>query len=160
MSKPVSRTHILTSKLLAAFASLTITNLAIWVSAFFAISLFSEGRPVDNSTLVLLLLTIFVFQLFFLSVGLVISLLLKRIRSVTSYGLGLAFGTYVLNGFSGILGDIKLEYITPFKHIESAYIIAHKAYNVPLLLLNIAISLIAIAASYWLYTRRDIKAVS
>jgi ABC-type transport system involved in multi-copper enzyme maturation permease subunit len=31
---------------------------------------------------------------------------------------------------------------------------------VPLLVLNLAITLISLAASYWLYNRRDIPAVS
>ena len=88
------------------------------------------------------------------------SLLVKRVRSVTPYGLGLGFGLYVLNGFSGIFGDIKLELITPFKHIDATYIITNKAYDVPLLVLNLLITLIALAASYWLYNRRDIPAVS
>jgi ABC-2 type transport system permease protein len=160
LSKPVSRTQVLTSKLLAALTSLTITNLVVWVTSFAAISLFREEREYEAGTLLLLLFSIVIFQLFFLSVGLVISLLVKRVRSVTPYGLGLGFGLYVLNGFSGVFGDIKLELITPFKHIDAAYIVTNKAYDVPLLALNLAISLIALAASYWLYNRRDIPAVS
>ena len=160
LSKPVSRAQVLTSKLLAALSSLTITNLVVWVSSFVGISLFREGREYAVSTLLLLLLSIVIFQLFFLSLGLVISLLVKRVRSVTPYALGLGFGAYVLSAFSGIFGDVKLELITPFKHIDPAYIVQHGAYDTPLLLLNVAISLVALAASYQLYTRRDIPAVS
>jgi ABC-2 type transport system permease protein len=160
LSKPVSRTQVLTSKLLAALTSLTITNLVVWVSSFAAISLFRGQREYEPRTLLLLLLSIVIFQLFFLSVGLVISLLVKRVRSVTPYALGLGFGTYVLSAFSGVFGDVKLEYITPFKHLDPAYIVQHGAYNTPLVLLNIAITLVSLAASYWLYIRRDIPAVS
>ena len=160
LSKPVSRPQVLTSKLLAALSSLTITNLVVWVSSFIGISLFREGREYAASTLLLLLLSIVIFQLFFLSVGLLISLLVKRVRSVTPYALGLGFGAYVLSAFSGILGDVKLELITPFKHIDPAYIVQHSAYDTPLLLLNMAITLVALAASYRLYIRRDIPAVS
>lgn len=160
LSKPVSRARVLTSKLLAALSSLTITNLVVWVSSYVGISLFREGREYSVPTLLLLLLSIVIFQLFFLSVGLVISLLVKRVRSVTPYALGLGFGAYVLSAFSGIFGDVKLELITPFKHIDPAYIVQHGAYDAPLLLLNVAISLVALAASYQLYTRRDIPAVS
>ena len=160
LSKPVSRTQVLTSKLLAALTSLTITNLVVWVSSFVAISLFSEGREYPPLTLLLLLLSIVIFQLFFFSVGLVISLLVKRVRSVTPYALGLGFGTYVLSAFSGVFGDVKLELITPFKHFDAPYIVQHAAYNTPLVLLNIAVTLIALVVSYWLYIRRDIQAVS
>ncbi len=46
LSKPVSRAQVLTSKLLAALTSLTITNLVVWVSSFVAISLFRGERDV------------------------------------------------------------------------------------------------------------------
>jgi len=160
LSKPVSRTQVLTSKLLAALTSLTITNLIVWVSSFVAISLFRGDREYDTRTLLLLLLSIVIFQLFFLSVGLVISVLVKRVRSVTPYSLGLGFGAYVLSAFSGILGDVKLELITPFKHLDPARIVRDGAYDTPLVLINVTVSVIALAASYWLYVRRDIPAVS
>ncbi len=160
LSKPVSRTQVLTSKLLAALTSLTLTNLMVWVSTFIAIALFREQREYETGTLFLLLFSIVIFQLFFLSVGLVISLLVKRVRSVTPYALGLGFGTYVLNAFSGIFGDIKLELITPFKHFDAPYIVQNAAYNAPLVLLNAAVILVAVAVCYWRYTRRDIPAVS
>jgi ABC-2 type transport system permease protein len=160
LSKPVSRTQVLTSKLLAAFSSLAITDVFVWVATVVAITLFRENREYDASTLLLLLFSIVIFQLFFLSVGLVVSLLVKRVRSVTPYALGLGFGAYVLAAFSGVFGDVALELITPFKHLDAAYIVQHGAYDTPLVLLNIAVSLVSLAVSYWLYIRRDIPAVS
>src|SRR3972149_7832185 len=160
LSKPVSRTQVLTSKLLAALTCLTITNAVVWVSSFAAISVFRGDREYDPRTLLLLLISIVIFQLFFLSVGLVVSLVVKRVRSVTPYSLGLGFGAYVLSAFSGILGDVKLELITPFKHFDPARIVRDGAYDTPLVLINVTVTLIALAASYWLYVRRDIPAVS
>jgi ABC-2 type transport system permease protein len=160
LSKPVSRTQVLTSKLLAALTSLTITNLIVWVSSYVSIAVFRGDREYDPRTLLLLLLSIVIFQLFFLSVGLVVSMLVKRVRSVTPYSLGLGFGAYVLSAFSGILGDVKLELITPFKHLDPARIVRDGAYDTPLVLINVTVSLIAVAVSYWLYARRDIPAVS
>jgi ABC-2 type transport system permease protein len=160
LSKPVSRTRVLTSKLLAALTSLAITNLIVWVSSFAAISFFRDGRAYETSTLLLLLVSLVIFQLFFLSVGLVLSLLVKRVRSVTPYALGLAFGAYVLGAFSGVLGDVKLELLTPFKHFDAAQIVQNGGYDTPLVILNVVVSLVALAASYWLYVRRDIPAVS
>jgi ABC-2 type transport system permease protein len=160
LSKPVSRAQVLVSKLLAALSSLFITELVVWMDTFIAISVFNSGRTYDVATLVLLLVSMIILQLFFLSAGLVISLLVKRVRSVTPYSLGLGFGMYVLSAFSGIFGEIKLEYITPFKHLDPAYVVQHGAYDTPLVLLSAAITLIALGVSFWLYLRRDIKAVS
>ncbi len=160
LSKPVARTQILTSKLLAAFTSLTITNIVVWISSFGFITLFRDGRGYETRTLVLLLLSIVIFQLFFLTVGVVISLLVKRIRSVTPYAMALAFGMYVLSAFGNMLGDAKLEIITPFKHFDPNYVIQHGAYDVPLVLLSVAVIVVSLAASYWLYIRRDIPSVT
>lgn len=160
LSKPVSRPKVLTSKLLAAFTCLTITNLVVWVSSFATISLFRGGRDYETRTLLLLLLSIAIFQLFFQSVGLLISLLVKRVRSVTPYALGLAFGAYILSAFSGVFGDVALELITPFKHLDPTFIVQQGAFDTPLLLVDVAVSIVALVASYWLYIRRDIPAVS
>lgn len=160
MTKPVSRGQILTSKLLAALTSLTITNLVVWVTSFTVIALFRGEHTYESGTLILLLLGIVIFQLFFLSVGLVVSLVVKRVRSVTPYALGLGFGMYVLSAFSGIFSDVKLELLTPFKHLDAPYIVQHGSYDTPLVLLNVAVTLVALAVSYWLYIRRDIPAVS
>jgi ABC-2 type transport system permease protein len=160
LTKPVSRARVLTSKLAAALTSLLGTELVVWAVSFITISLFWNGHEVDTTGLILLLVSMLILQLFFLSVGLAISLLVKRVRSITPYSLGLGFGTYVLAAFSGVFGDIKLEYITPFKQLDPAYIGKNGAYDTPLVLINAAITVIAIAASYWLYMRRDIQAVS
>lgn len=159
LAKPVGRTQILTSKLLAALSGLTITNIVVWISSFGFINLFKGDRMYETSPLLLLLLSIVVFQLFFLTVGLVVSLLVKRIRSVTPYSMALGFGMYVLSVFGDMLGESALEKITPFKHFEPNYIIQHGAYDVPLVLISISVIVISLVGSYVLYTRRDIPAV-
>jgi ABC-2 type transport system permease protein len=80
-----------------------------------------------------------VFQLFFLSVGLVISLLVKRIRSVTPYSMALGFGMYVLSIFGNMLGENILEKLTPFKHFDPNYIIQQGSYDLPLMLLSVSV---------------------
>lgn len=159
LSKPASRAQILNSKLLAALTSLVITNLVVWVSNLTCITLFRGGREYELRVLLLLLVSLVVFQLFFFGVGLLISLLVKRVRNVTPYALGLGFGMYVLSAFSGMLGDVKLELITPFKHFDARYIVQHGAYDTPLVLLNLVVTVVALALSYRLYLRRDIPSV-
>lgn len=160
LTRPVSRARILVSKLLAALTALLITNAVITLASFVAVNAFKGERSYDAGTLALMLVGLFIFQVFFLAVGLLISLLVKRIHNVTPFSLGLAFGAYVLNAFSGIFGDVKLEYITPFKHFDPNYILQHNSFDTRLLLINVGVSVIAIVLSYVLYLRRDIHAVA
>lgn len=159
LTKPVTRTQILTSKLLASLVSLTITNAVVWISTLVFLNLFKGSRSYESGPLFLLLASIVVFQLFFLSVGVAGSLLVKRIRSVTPYSMGLGFGMYVLSAFSGLLGESILEKITPFKHFDPNYILQHGSYDAPLALVSLSVIVIAVVLSYALYVRRDIPAV-
>ncbi len=156
LAKPIDRKSILTNKLLAALLSLTITNVAVWISSFAAINMFRDGREYETKALVLLLLSIILFQLFFLTVGMVISLLMKRVRAVTPLSMALAFGMFVVNAFSGMLGDSKLELITPFKHFDANYILGNTALDTPLVLVSVSVILISLVASYALYSKRNI----
>ena len=70
LAKPVGRTQILTSKLLAAVSALAITEIVLWISTFGFIQVFKGDRTYDAGPMVLLLLGCAVFQLFFLTVGL------------------------------------------------------------------------------------------
>jgi len=160
LAKPISRTHILTSKLLAAFTGLTITNIVIWISSFVFIGLFRDGRAYDRGTLLLLLSSIVLFQLFFLTVGILVSLLMKKVRSVTPLSMALAFGMYVISAFGGMLGDAKMELITPFKHFEPNYIVTNAAYDMPLVLISVSVIIISIAGSYVLYAKRNINSAT
>ncbi len=160
LSKPVSRWQVLNSKLLAALTSLLVTDLVVWAVSYICILLFHGSHPYDSTTLLLLFASLFIFQLFFLGLGLIISLLVKRVRSVTPYALGLAFGAYMLNAFGRIFGQVDLELITPFKHFDPISIVGKSAYDTPLVLANVAITVVSLALGYWLYIRRDIPAVS
>jgi ABC-2 type transport system permease protein len=156
LAKPVTRTKVLTSKLLAAISGLTITNLVVWITSFTVINLFKGDRGYEARPLAYLLLSIVVFQMFFLSVGLLISLLVKRIRNVTPFSMGLAFGMYMLNAFGGMIGEQSLEIISPFKQFDPNYILKNAAYDLPLTLICLAVIVVAIPASYVLYLRRNI----
>jgi len=159
LPKPVGRTQILTSKFLAVLAGLTITNIVVWISSFGLINVFKGDATYDAQPLLLMLLSIVVFQLFFLTVGLVISLLVKRIRSVLPYSMGLAFGMYVLSVFGDMLGENVLEKITPFKHFDPSYVIQHGTYDLPLVLISVVVIVVSLVGSYVLYARRDIPSV-
>lgn len=156
LAKPVSRQQIITSKLLAAVTGLLITNLAVWASSFIFIEIYKNGAEYSTSALLVLLSSIAIFQAFFLTVGLVISLLAKRVRSVTPYSMGLVFGLYILNTFGGMIGDKNLEVLSPFKQFDANYILKYGEYDFPLMMISVAIVVIAMIGSYLLYSRRNI----
>lgn len=156
LSKPIARKQILTSKLLAAITCLVITEAVVWVSSFVFINLFNDGQQVQFKPLILLLVSMIIFQLFFLSVGMLISLLVKRIRSVTPFSMALVFGLYTLNAFGSMIGEKSLEIISPFKHFSPSYIVKYAAWEFPLVWISVIVILIALVGTYVLYEKRNI----
>ncbi len=159
LAKPVSRPTILTSKLLAALTSLLITNAVVWATSFAAVNTFSGDRSFDNATLAKVLVTVTFLQLFFLTVGLVVSLMVKKVPSVISLSMGSVFGMYILAAFGGSLGEDKFDYLTPFKHFETTRIVNTGEYDFPKVMISVAVIVLSVAASYVLYQRRDIPTV-
>jgi len=156
LAKPVGRSKIMTAKLLAALTALTITNAVVWICSFATLGAFAKGQEVDTAALVSLLLSVAVFQLVFLSVGMLISLLVKRVRSVIPFSMGLVFGLYIFNAFGNMLGEKSMEMISPFKHFDPNYIIKHAAWDMPLVWISIVVTVVCLAGSYLLYARRNI----
>ena len=160
LAKPVSRAKIMTSKLLAALTALTITNLVVWIVSFACMAIFAKDEAWSAGKLATVLASIVVFQLFFLSVGLVVSLLLRRLRSVTPFSMGLVFGLYILNAFGNMIGEKSLEVISPFQHFDPNYMIKNGAWNLPLVAISIVVIVVALPASYLLYARRNVASAS
>lgn len=156
MSKPVSRRKIIISKFLAAFTSLTITNIFIWLGSFGSIFIFGGGNTYSIKNLILLLLTTTLFQLFFLSVGMIISVSIKKVRSVLSFSMALSFSMYIFNALQSILGGKILGILSPFYHFEPAYILKNGQYNMPMVAISIIVIIVSLASSYILYLKRNI----
>lgn len=156
LTKPVGRTKIMSSKLLSAITGLAITNIVVWISSFIFINIYRGGRPYEIKTLGLLLFTVTFLQLFFLTVGMLISLLPKKIRSVTPYSMGMVFGLYILNAFGGMIGEDKLSYITPFRHFDPNHIIRNGSYDLSLVLISVSLIILSLGGSYFLYSKRNI----
>lgn len=158
LSKPVTRTQILNAKLLAAFVSLMITNLIYLVSASLMATIVSN-ESFSGKTFILISLTALLTEWMFLSIGIFLSVIIPKIKSVVSLSLSLVFGFFIISMFSSVIGEKAIRYITPFKYYDTAYILKHSAYEMPFVILEIVLILAAILASYMIYLKKDIHAV-
>ena len=159
MTKPVSRTQIFLGKLLAALTALTLVNLATWASSYLFIEMYRGDHTYDVTNMAILLSTNMFFQLFFLVIGMLVSVMVKKVRSVISFSMALAFGLYLLNALRGILGGELLGFFTPFYHFDPIYILKEGSYNLVFAMGDILIMIIALIATYILYNKRNIHSL-
>lgn len=159
LSKPIRRSTIIKAKFFAALTGLTIVNIAIWISSISSIYLFNDGYEFELRNVFVLLSSVVFFQLFFLSVGMAISVSVKKVTSVLSYSMALSFGMYVLNSLSSVFSSGVLGFISPFTHFSPSYILYEGSYRIPYTILSIIIIVISLWVSYFLYLRRNIHSL-
>ncbi|EKN69257.1 ABC transporter permease [Neobacillus bataviensis LMG 21833] len=158
LTKPVTRSTVLTAKLLAAFASIVITNIVYMAAA----SIMAFQVEPDNFSLklfIMLSLTMFFIQLIFLAVGIIISVIVPKIKSVLTVSLATVFAFYFIGMLSSTSGEDVKRYFSPFKYFDTAYIIKHSGFEASFLIAGAIVMMLAIAASYFFYTKKDIHAV-
>lgn len=159
MTKPISRRKVYFGKFIAAFLSLIITGIVLAVGCFIALELFNAGQSYETINVVKLLITVPIFQSIFLSLGMIISLSFKKLRSVLSLSMGLAIGLYVINSVRGIVDSNILGLITPYYYFEPGVILKSGEYDWRLLLLGLGIIAISLVSSFVVYNKRDIHSL-
>jgi ABC-2 type transport system permease protein len=159
LTKPVSRRKIIISKFMAAFVALAFSNIAVWISTFFSLEMFKGEQTYDKEKIVIMLTTVVLFQLFFLNIGMLISVLVKKIRSVISFSMALAFGAYIINAVRAIIEGEILGYITPFYLFDPQYILDRGKYNSFPAIIACVIIVISAILCYRLYMRRNIHSI-
>ncbi len=158
LTKPVTRTQVLTSKLLAALISIVITNI-VYIAAASFMAFQVKTEDFSYSTFFMLSITMFFVQLIFLALGIIISVLVPKLKSVLSVSLGTVFAFYFLGMISATAGDEAKRYISPFKYFDTAYIMENSGFEASFLIAGAIIVILAIVASYFVYTKKDIHAV-
>ncbi|MEQ8154726.1 MAG: ABC transporter permease subunit [Clostridiaceae bacterium] len=157
MTKPVSRVQIMTSKLMAAFSALVITNV-IYLGLTISAAMVIVGT-FNVKIFFLISLTMFFIQLVFMALGILISVIVGKIKSVISISLSTVFGFYILGSLGSIVGEERVRYLSPFRFFDTAYIIEHASYEMSYVVIAIVFMVAAIAGSYSIYLKKDIQAV-
>jgi ABC-2 type transport system permease protein len=158
LTKPVTRTAVLTNKLLAALISIIITNI-VYLAAATLLAYQVATVDFEVSIFILLSLTVFFVQLIFLALGIIISVIVQRIKSVLTVSLATVFAFYFLGMFSSTSGDEVKRYLSPFKYFDTAYLIEKSGYEASFLITGAVVIVIAIGISFFIYAKKDIHSV-
>lgn len=156
LTKPIRRSQILTAKLVAALILILITNIVYMISVPLLLNAIT-GANIPFKTFLLLSLTLFFVQLFFLGLGFLISVSAPKIRSVLAVSLTTVFGFYTAGILDSIIGNKAIRYLTPFKFFDFAYIVKNSSYEMQFIILEVIVLALTITASYYVYLRRDIR---
>ncbi|MCM3567100.1 ABC transporter permease subunit [Neobacillus mesonae] len=157
LTKPVTRSQVVSAKLLAAISSLIMTNI-IFLAAAAMTTLSVSQKPFDMGTFLMISLSAFLVECMFLALGVLVAAVMS-IKSVLPISLGTVFAFYILNMLGSVIGEKAVRYLTPFKYYDTAYIIRHASYEPRFIFIEALFIVIAVSASYIIYSKKDIHAV-
>jgi ABC-2 type transport system permease protein len=158
LTKPVTRSRIVTSKLLASLVSLVLTNI-FFIASTMVFAAAVAGSDFNRTELFLVSGSLFFLQLMFLALGIIVSAAYPKIKSVISVSLGTVFGFFILGMISSTTDEKGLRYFTPFNYFDSAYIVKNGAYETSFLVAAILFTIAAVVGSYFLYIKKDVHTV-
>ena len=154
LTHPLSRTEIVTKKLIAIMIQITALNVVVYLLAVGSMAAVGEAVPWKEVTL--LHLAFFLLQAEIACVCFGISACLWR--GGIGIGLGLAIALYFINILANLTkGADVLKYLTPFGYADGSDIITHGAINGTRLLIGMGFAACGLVLAYIRYNRKDIR---
>lgn len=158
--KPVSRSSIVTAKLLASLTMILAIDVVFYAGLTLLVGLVNT-KNYDGNTFFLINLTLLFIQLIFFALGMVVSVFFSKLKAVMPLSLGIVLGFYLIGALiNGSGKEDVFRYVSPFSYFNANYIIKHANYEASYLIISAIFVIAAIAVSYVVYNKKDIRAVS
>jgi ABC-2 type transport system permease protein len=156
LTLPVTRSHLVTAKTLAALANCIGLLLITWGASVVSAAKYQPDSEF-YSFLALCMLALFIMQLIFLAIGIFLGCAMKQYRRVSSVAVSLLLGTYFLSVISALDKNLEfLKYFSPFKYFDAGMLLRESRFDVTFVGLSLAIVLASMVGAYLTYTRRDL----
>ncbi|MFB6804163.1 ABC transporter permease subunit [Peribacillus butanolivorans] len=155
--KPVSRSKVITNKLLAAFTNIVIFNLATFVSSIILLGKYSDGVAVYGE-IAILMAAMFFLQVLFMVIGSALAAVKKKPKTAASVAAGILLLTYLLSIVIDLNENLEgLRYLTPFKYFEAKNVMYGGGLDVIFVVISVILILTLLVVTYVFYKKRDLN---
>ncbi len=156
LSKPITRTRIVTEKLICVLVNILIFNAVVVISGVIGFQ-FSKNSSVPTKAYVLLILGGILLDLTFAAILFFISAVVRKTKTVFSAAFGIVLVSYFLNVVAGLSDKFKeIKYLSFFKYVDAAHIVKKERIDGIYLLIMGAIIVICTVCAYIQYQKKDI----
>jgi ABC-2 type transport system permease protein len=153
---PVSRNRVITFKALAALVNCILYVLITWGVAIAAVQNYSPDQAFYDF-LALEMQAMFIIELIFLALGLLLGCAMKRYKLAGSTAIGIILAAYFLSVFSGLQEKLDfLKWFTPFKYYDTTNLFHNGSLDGISLLLSAGIIVGCLVGAYISYNKRDL----
>jgi len=153
---PVSRSRVVTAKALAALVNCVAFVLITWGVSLVAVRQYNPDRAFYD-LLALEMQAMFLIELIFLALGLLLGCAMKQYKRSASTAVGIILATYLMSILSVMQERLDfLKYLTPFRYYDAGELFRNGKMDGTYLLLSAAIIVVCVVGAYWAYGRRDL----
>jgi ABC-2 type transport system permease protein len=157
MVKPVSRSVIITSKLMAAIFNVVVFNVVTLVLSIAITAQYAGDKPI-TAEIIKLMAGMFILQLVFLFTGTGTAAISKRPKTAASVSTAILLAAFVLSSAVSMSSKLDfLKYITPFKYFEAEKLLKGAGFEPVYLILSLIIISVMASITYVFYKKRDLK---
>lgn len=156
LTKPVRRGKIFLMKLLACLAVIVSANALLIIACVASWRIEGGGEPLRN--LVLASSSLFFMQLVFLGIGALLSMLFKKVRSVSGTATAIGLAGFLAAALSALLKEDFLHYLSPFQYFSPGAVFLTGSYDAKLAWTGTLVAIGTTVFAYFLYVRRDAHA--
>jgi ABC-2 type transport system permease protein len=157
MTKPVSRTAIITSKLFAAAVNVIIVNVVSLLSSIAMVAVYNKGKDITGEILAFFI-SMLIIQVIFLSFGAFLAVLIKNSKASGSLAAGILFVSYLISKITDLTDKVNyLNILSPFKYFNNVDIVNGNGLSLFATVVSILLSAAFFGSAYILYQKRDLK---
>jgi ABC-2 type transport system permease protein len=155
--KPITRSKIVTEKLVAAVINITILNLVTTISSILTVAFYAKGFS-NNNMILTLMAGLFIMQLIFFALGSVLAGLFKNPKLPSAAATAILLCTYIIWVVVDLNSKLNfLKYLTPFKYFDASVIIKDGHLDLFYVVLSTIIIVVFITTTYLFFNKRDLK---
>lgn len=157
MAKPVSLNTIVTSKLLAALVNIVIFNIVTLFSSILIVNVYNKGKDI-SSEIIIFILSMFIVQLIFLSIGTLVSAAVKNSKISGSVSVGILFGSFIISKITDLTDKVNfINVFSPFKYFSYQKIVYSNTISIGISTLSLVFIAILVVLTYFFYMKRDLN---
>ena len=156
LTLPIRRSQLITGKALAVAVNCFVLLLITWGATLAGAATYQPDSEF-YSFVALSMVALFILQLIFLAVGILLGSAMKRYKRAGSAAVFLLLATFFLSILIGMSDKLSaLKVLTPFKYFDAATIFHQAKLDMPMVGLSAVIIVVCMIGAYVAYAKRDL----
>lgn len=155
--KPVSRSKIISYKLLVASVNIVVFNIVAAGASIYLVGQYNEGESVTGD-IINAMLGMLLLQVLFLLIGSAIAAVSKKPKLAVSLSTGILLVTYIVSIAIELNEKLAfMKYFTPFKYFEAKVVMNGEGLDTFFVLLSLSMIVVLLMITFVFYRKRDLN---